>query len=245
MSRLLLVVEDEPAARFAMRRAFEPDYRVAEAGSVPEARQRLETDRPAVVLLDYNLPGEDGLVLLREIGSGPEAPAVIMLTAHGSERLAVEAMKAGAYDYLAKPFELDELRLAVARAFERQELRVEVHDLRGMLAGQGQFGRMIGGAASMRELFVTADRVARTDLPVLLLGESGSGKDLLAQEIHARSPRARERFVAVNCAALPETLVESELLGYEKGPLPAPPLRAPANSSWPPAAPCSSTRSAT
>ena len=217
MPHTLLVVDDEPAARYAIRRAFEPEYRVVEAGAVAEARERLRAERPALVLLDYNLPGEDGMVLLREIGHAPEAPVVIMLTAHGSERVAVEAMKAGAYDYLAKPYELDELRLTVARAIERQELRDEVQDLRGRLAGEGQFGRMVGAGAPMRELFLTAERVAQTDLPLLLLGESGTGKDLLAQEIHARSARARERFVALNCAALPETLVESELFGYEKG----------------------------
>jgi DNA-binding NtrC family response regulator len=217
MARTLLVVDDEPAARYALRRAFEALYRVAEAGNTAEARDFLAAGRPDIVLLDYNLPGEDGMVLLRELSASPDSPAVIMITAHGSERVAVEAMKAGAYDYLAKPYDLDELRLVVARALERQELRGEVLDLRERLAAEGQFGRMAGASAAMRELFVTADRVAQTDIPVLLIGESGSGKDLLAQEIHARSSRARERFVALNCAALPETLVESELFGYEKG----------------------------
>jgi DNA-binding NtrC family response regulator len=217
MGRTILVVDDEPAARYAIRRVFDSSYRVVEAATVAEAREQLAVDRPAVVLLDYNLPGEDGLVLLREIGGDAAAPAVIMITAHGSERVAVDAMKAGAYDYLAKPYDLDELRLTVARAIERQELRDEVHDLRERLAGEGQFGSMIGSSAAMRALFVTAERVAQSDLPILLLGESGTGKDLLAQEIHARSARARQRFVALNCAALPETLVESELFGYEKG----------------------------
>jgi DNA-binding NtrC family response regulator len=217
MARTILVVDDEAAARYAIRRVFDSSYRVVEAATVAEAREQLAAVRPAVVLLDYNLPGEDGLVLLREIGGDTASPAVIMITAHGSERVAVEAMKAGAYDYLAKPYELDELRLTVARAIERQELRDEVHDLRERLAGEGQFGRMIGSSAAMRALFVTAERVAQSDLPILLLGESGTGKDLLAQEIHARSARARQRFVALNCAALPESLVESELFGYEKG----------------------------
>jgi DNA-binding NtrC family response regulator len=140
-----------------------------------------------------------------------------MITAHGCERLAVEAMKAGAYDYLSKPFELDELRLIVGRAFERQRLRLEVQGLREQLAGEGQFGRMIGVSTGMRDLFQTALRVAESDLPVLLFGESGTGKDLLANEIHGRSRRARQRLVALNCAALPENLVESELFGYEKG----------------------------
>ena len=216
MVHTLLVVDDEAAARYALRQAFQAQFRVVEAGTAGEARERLRADRPAVVLLDYNLPGEDGLSLLREITAGDDAPAIIMITAHGSERVAVEAMKAGAYDYLAKPYELDELRLVVARAIERQELRTLVHDLRERLAAEGAFGGMVGGSAAMRELFSTAERVAQTDLSVLLLGESGTGKDLLAQEIHARSARARGRLVALNCAALPETLVESELFGYEK-----------------------------
>ncbi|MBK9170959.1 MAG: sigma-54-dependent Fis family transcriptional regulator [Bryobacterales bacterium] len=215
MPRTVLVVDDEAAARYAMCRVFSSGSRVLEAASVAEARERIASGMPDLILLDYTLPDGDGMALLREIGAG--GPAVIMITAHGSERLAVEAMKAGAYDYLAKPFDLDELRLVVQRALERAELREEVRGLRQHLAGEGQFGRMAGESAAMRKLFGTAERIAATDLPVLLLGESGTGKDLLAQEIHARSGRAQGRFVALNCAALPETLVESELFGFEKG----------------------------
>ena len=217
MAETLLVVDDDAAARYALARVFQKEYRVIEAEDATQARAKLSSERPDLVLLDYNLPGEDGLVLLREIGGAAAAPAVIMLTAHGSERVAVEAMKAGAYDYLSKPYDVDELRMVVGRALERQGLRTEVSALRERLAGEGQFGRMIGMSGAMRELFVIAARVAETDLPVLLLGESGTGKDLLAQEIHARSGRARQRLVAFNCAAVPETLVESELFGYVKG----------------------------
>ena len=203
----ILIVDDEPALRYSLARAFQSGYRTLEAGSVAEARRELAGSTPDVILLDYSMPEADGMVLLRELGNADDAPAVIMLTAHGSERLAVEAMKAGAYDYLTKPFDLDELRLTVDRAFERQRLRREVRGLRDQLAGEGQFGRMIGVSKEMRELFQTASRVAESELPVLLAGESGTGKDLLAQEIHARSRRARQRFVALNCAALPENLV--------------------------------------
>jgi DNA-binding NtrC family response regulator len=126
-------------------------------------------------------------------------------------------MKAGAFDYLPKPYDLEELRLVVARAIEHRRMRMELEDLRRRVAGEGQFGRMVGESPVMREVFVSADRIAQTDLPVLILGESGTGKDLLAQEIHARSARSRQRLVALNCAALPESLVESELFGYEKG----------------------------
>jgi DNA-binding NtrC family response regulator len=209
-----LAVDDEPAARYALTRAFQADFRVVEAATLAEARVRCATDRPDVILLDYSLPDGDGLTFLKELEAGP---AVIMITAHGSERVAVDCMKAGAYDYLAKPYELDELRLIVARALERQRLLEEVRGLRAQLAAEGQFGAMAGESAPMRELFQLAERVAQTDLPLLLMGESGTGKDLLAQAIHAASGRADRRLVALNCAALPETLVESELFGYEKG----------------------------
>jgi DNA-binding NtrC family response regulator len=213
----ILIVDDEPALRYSLARAFQGEYRTLEAGSVAEARRQMGSSPTDVILLDYSMPGADGMVLLRELSNAADAPAVVMITAHGSERLAVEAMKAGAYDYLTKPFDLDELRLTVERAFERQRLRREVQGLREQLAGEGQFGRMIGVSSQMRDLFQTAARVAESELPVLLAGESGTGKDLLAQEIHSRSRRARQRFVALNCAALPENLVESELFGYEKG----------------------------
>ena len=215
--RVLLVVDDEPAARYALLRAFEQEYRVVQAASVEEARLQLRKDRPEVILLDHNLPGENGLALLSEISSGIGGPEVIMITAHGSERLAVDAMKAGAFDYLVKPFDLEELRIVTARAIEHRDLRMELTGLREIAAGEGQFGAMTGASAPMRELFVTAGRVAQSDLPVLIAGESGTGKDLLAQEIHRRSARSKQRFVALNCAALPEHLVESELFGHEKG----------------------------
>lgn len=215
MTPCILVVDDEAAARYALRQVFQSSHRVVEAASVEDGRAKLRSDRPQVILLDYNMPGEDGLSWLRELGG--DGPAVILLTAHGSERLAVEAMKSGAYDYLAKPYDVDELRLVVERAMERTRLHGEVRGLRERLAGEGQFGAMIGNSPAMRELFLAASRVADSDLAVLILGESGSGKDLLAREIHARSPRASAAFVALNCAALPETLVESELFGYEKG----------------------------
>ncbi len=217
MPETLLVVDDDASARYAFARVFEQDYEVREAASVAEARTSLSAGGVDLVLLDYNLPDEDGLALLRELAGSPASPAVVMITAHGSERIAVEAMKAGAHDYLAKPYDVDELRLVVSRAIEHRRLRTEVFALRERLAAEGQFGSMLGGSPAMRELFLQAARIAETDLPVLLLGESGSGKDLLAQEIHARSRRARQRFVAFNCAAVPETLVESELFGYVKG----------------------------
>ncbi|MBI4904684.1 MAG: sigma-54-dependent Fis family transcriptional regulator [Acidobacteria bacterium] len=214
----LLIVDDEAAARFALKRAFQSLYSIHEADSVAAARAVLrEHPQLHAILLDYSMPGEDGLSLLHDLAATNESPAVVMITAHGSERVAVDAMKLGAFDYLPKPYDLEELRLVVARAIDHRLMRMELEDLRRRVAGDGQFGRMVGDSPVMREVFLSADRIAQTDLPVLVLGESGTGKDVLAQEIHARSARARQRMVALNCAALPESLVESELFGYEKG----------------------------
>ena len=198
MARTLLVVDDEEAARYALRRIFSSQYTVLEADSVRQARLILERGQPDVILLDYGLPGEDGMTLLQETVARPSPPAVIMITAHGSERLAVEAMKTGAFDYLVKPYDIDELRLAVEHALEWLDLKAEVTGLRDRLAGEGDFGCMSGVSRPMRQLFQTAQRVAASDLPVLILGESGTGKDLLAHELHVRSARGRQRLSLIH-----------------------------------------------
>jgi len=167
--------------------------------------------------VDINMPEEDGISLVKSLAELPSRPLAIMITAYSTARVAVDAMKAGAYDYLTKPFEIDELRLVVNRALEKIELERENRDLRRQIAADGQFGRLLGKSARMQQLFATADQVAATDVTVLIHGESGTGKELLAREMHDRSPRKKAAFVAVNCAALPDTLIESELFGHEKG----------------------------
>lgn len=215
--KTILIVDDEPAARYGLRRALESKYRVAEAESAETGRAALETEKPDMVLLDVVMPGEDGLSLLRSIREeGNEVP-VLMVSALDTAKTAVEALRLGAADYLVKGFELDELRQRVGNLLKLASLEKENDSLRRQLASEGQFGQMLGRSAEMRRTFEMAHRVAATDSTVLILGESGTGKDLLAQEIHARSPRAAKPFVAVNCAALPETLIESELFGYERG----------------------------
>lgn len=217
MMKTILIVDDEPAARYGLRRALEPRYRVAEADSAETAREALTREQPDLVLLDIVLPGEGGtsfLQWMREQGS--EVP-VLMVSALDSAKTAVQALQLGAADYLVKGFELDELRQRVANLLKLYNLERENDTLRRRLTSEGQFGQMIGRSTEMRRAFEIADRVAPTDSTVLILGESGTGKDLLAQEIHARSPRSAKPFVAVNCAALPETLIESELFGYERG----------------------------
>src|SRR5271156_2903450 len=215
--KTILIVDDEPAARYGLRRALEAKYRVVEADSTETARGALKTEQPDLVLLDVVLPGQSGLEFLlwmRE--SGSELP-VLMVSALDTAKTAVEALQLGAADYLVKGFELEELRQRVANLLKVATLEKENDSLRRRMATEGQFGQMIGRTAEMRRAFEMADRVALADSTVLILGESGTGKDLMAQEIHARSPRAGKAYVAVNCAALPETLIESELFGYERG----------------------------
>jgi DNA-binding NtrC family response regulator len=213
----VLLVDDDSTARYGMRRALEGRYRVLEAASVPAARSVISQENPHLLLLDIEMPEESGLDFLRELNEQASGPAVIMITAYGSEKIAVEAMKSGAYDYLPKPFEVDELRLVVARALDHLALAEENVRLKRQLVSEGQFGAMIGSSKVMRELFSLADRIAQAEVTVLIQGESGTGKDLLATEIHRRSNRGRGPFIALNCAALPEHLIESELFGYEKG----------------------------
>jgi DNA-binding NtrC family response regulator len=215
--KTILIVDDEPAARYGLRRALESKYRIAEAGSAETARDSLFTEKPDLVLLDVVLPGMDGLSLLKALRDQGSTVPVLMVSALDTAKTAVEALRLGAADYLVKGFELDELRQRVANLLKLASLEQENDSLRRQLATEGQFGAMIGRSDAMRRAFEIADRVAPTDSTVLILGESGTGKDLLAQEIHARSPRAGKPFVAVNCAALPETLIESELFGYERG----------------------------
>jgi two-component system nitrogen regulation response regulator NtrX len=215
--KTILIVDDEPAARYGLRRALESKYRIAEADSAEAAQEALPRENPDLVLLDIVLPGQDGLSFLQWMRQeGHEIP-VLMVSALDTAKKAVEALQLGAADYLVKGFDLDELRQRVANLLKLSTLEKENDSLRRRLITEGQFGQMIGSNLQMRRAFEMADRVAQTDSTVLVLGESGTGKDLLAQEIHARSPRANKPYVAVNCAALPETLIESELFGYERG----------------------------
>lgn len=215
--KTILIVDDEAPVRYGMRRALEGAYRIAEADSAEVARAVFAADAPDLILLDVRMPGEDGLSFLRWLREGEHEIPVLMVTALDSAKTAVEAIRLGATDYIVKGFDIEELRQRAANLIKLADLGRENQRLRRELVADGQFGRMLGNAPEMRRVFAMADRVAPTDATVLILGESGSGKDLLAQEIHERSPRAARAFVAVNCAALPENLIESELFGYERG----------------------------
>src|SRR5579864_4782955 len=185
--RTILIIDDDKTARYGICRALEDQHRLLEAGSAAEARKVMAAESPDLLLLDIEMPEENGLEFLRDLRSKENARPVIMLTAYGSEKVAVEAMKGGAYDYLPKPFEIDELRLVVDKALEHLDLAEENLQLKRQLVAQGQFGAMIGASEPMRKLFESAERVAPADVTVLIEGESGSGKELLAAEIHRRS----------------------------------------------------------
>jgi DNA-binding NtrC family response regulator len=218
MESLVLIIDDEPAARYGMRRALEKEgYAIAEADSARSAEQLVERNAPSVVLLDVKLASESGLDYLPTLASRKEAPMVIIVTAHGSERLAVEAIRKGAYDYLAKPFEVDELRILVKNAVQAFQLRSENERLRNELTGTNTFGQLIGSSPAMARVYSMIEKIAQTEVSVLITGESGTGKEVVAREIHARSRNRTGAFVALNCAAMPEELIESELFGHERG----------------------------
>jgi len=213
----ILIVDDEEAARYGMTRALK-NYSVTEAASVEAARQVVAKSRPDLILLDNNLPGASGFDYLRELATTDDAPPVVMITAHGSERTAIAAIKAGAYDYLAKPFEVDELRLVVKNALEALGLRRENERLRAELKAARGVGDLLGASDEMRRVYDLINKVAATDVTVLIRGESGAGKELVARAIHEQSSHRRDGdFIAMNCAALPSELIESELFGHEKG----------------------------
>jgi DNA-binding NtrC family response regulator len=190
-------------------------FEVEQAGTVEQA-MRL-ADRADVILTDLRLPGVSGLELLANLRRQDSHTPVIVMTAFGSIETAVEAMKAGAVDFLPKPFSLDHLMTVVNKALELRTLRDENRELRAELSQRYEFDNMVGHSEAMREIFGTITRVAPTRATVLLCGESGVGKDMIARAIHHHSPRADRPFVKINCTALPENLMESELFGYEKG----------------------------
>jgi DNA-binding NtrC family response regulator len=220
----LLIVDDEEAARYGIRRALESlAAEISEAESAEAARALMRERAFDLLLLDVNLPGISGLDFLTEIQTATdnqaEAPLVIVITAHGSERLAVQTVKAGAYDYISKPFEVDDLRLVVKNAFETIRLRRENRSLRHRIAIEAsERGVFLGKSPAMQNVRSIIEKVADTDATVLVRGESGTGKELVARELHDRSStRQTGAFVALNCAALPTELIESELFGHEKG----------------------------
>jgi len=213
----VLVVDDEQSQRFIVASILKSaGYTVFEAPSVDIAWNEILEHKPEVVLTDLKMPGKSGLSLVEEIAKLDMPPEVVVITAFGSIETAVNAMRFGAYDYLNKPLEREELLLIIQRANEKYSLRVEGRELRSELTRQITAG-IIAESQEMKDILTIAERVAQSDSTILIRGESGTGKERIAKLIHYHSNRAQKTMQSINCAAFPETLLESELFGYEKG----------------------------
>jgi two-component system NtrC family response regulator len=215
----ILIVDDELNIRAGLAKALTNEaYSISTAENAAEAWDLFQREPQQLVITDLKMPGpKSGLDLVRQIKEEWPETLVLLVTAHGTIETAVEAMRLGAHDYIAKPVDLEMLRHQVRRAFEHYRLSEENRQLRQRLVDAGEFPEMIGQSVAMREVFTRIRQVADKEVTVLLQGESGSGKELVARAIHNLSPRKSRPFIAANVAALPETLVESELFGHERG----------------------------
>jgi two-component system nitrogen regulation response regulator NtrX len=215
MKSRILVVDDEPAIRDTMRMILEYDgYEVITAASGPEALAMVERDAPDLVFLDIKMPGQDGLEVLGRIRAQNETLPVVIVSAHGAASTALEAGRLGAFRFIEKPLSKDYVLDAVREGLELASLRRENRQMRVALETRH---KVVGESSGLKAIFDQVRRAAPTNATVLLLGESGAGKELIARAIHRGSLRAKERFVQVNCAAIPEELIESELFGHERG----------------------------
>jgi DNA-binding NtrC family response regulator len=214
----VLVIDDEVNAAAAVEELLiEDGYEAMKANDAAEGLRLLETFEADVVLTDLRMPGMDGLALLAKVKEMRPETMVIVMTAYGTVKTAVQAMKLGAEDYLGKPVDVEELEVVLQRAVERKEMRVETRNLRERLEHKYRFDNLVGESPEMLAAFKTVRQVAASSASVMLLGESGTGKELFAQALHQNSARRSKPFIKVACAALPETLLESELFGHEKG----------------------------
>ncbi len=214
----LLIVEDDATARVGLQQLVTKwGFVVETAGDGEEALHKAPAFGPGIVLTDLVMPRMGGLELLRRLREQGDEITTVILTAQGTVETAVEAIKEGAYDYLTKPVDLHRLRVMLDKIAERQETLREVRALRRQLRERGAFGPMIGGSPEMQQVYHTIEQAAPTSASILVVGESGTGKELVAQTVHRLSPRAAFPYVPINCAAIPDTLLESELFGHEKG----------------------------
>jgi DNA-binding NtrC family response regulator len=214
----ILVVDDEPAEREGLARLVgQWGYEVETAASGEEALNLVESQHPAVVVTDLVLPEMDGLTLLQKLRETGRPPTVLLVTGHATVESAVEAMRHGAFDYLTKPVDATRLQVLLEKAIEQESLSREVNLLRHQLRQKGAFGQLVGQSKGMQEVYRWIELAATSTAPVLIFGESGTGKELVARTIHDLSNRRSKPFVAINCAAIPETLIESELFGHERG----------------------------
>jgi DNA-binding NtrC family response regulator len=217
VANVLIVDDEKPIRRILSMLLLERGHRVTDAGSGEEALEVLAEAKPDLVLLDLRLPGIDGLETLKLLRTESPRLDVVMMTAFGTISSAVEAMRRGACDYIAKPFDNDELLMTVDRALELRRLSSEVEALRQELETRYGFNEIVGISQELQAVFRMMAKVVKVDVTVLITGESGTGKELVARAIHRRSRREAGPFVAVNCSAIPQTLVEAEFFGHEKG----------------------------
>ncbi|MEM5787760.1 MAG: sigma-54 dependent transcriptional regulator, partial [Syntrophobacteraceae bacterium] len=213
----ILIVDDEQGAREALELILEDEYELESVDSGSKALARVKEGSFDLVLLDVTMPDLDGIETLKLIKGYDESIDTIMISASDSAREATAAMKCGAYDYITKPYEPEDILTTVERALERRSLQREVRFLRSEMALQFGGSRMVSHASSMQAVFEMIEKVAKTNTSILITGESGTGKELVARAIHGISPRAQKPFVPINCAAIPSELMESELFGHEKG----------------------------
>src|SRR4051794_10860144 len=214
----ILIVEDDAAMRMMLREALEEDGYNAEAvGGGRAGIERVKQGGVDLVISDVKMPDLDGLDMLREIKAVTPSPHVITITAFGSIDTAIRAVKLGAFDYITKPFDVDQLILSVQKALDERALRSELARLRDEVQRSYRWGNIIGKSAAMQEMFALIRRLSRSAASVLVTGASGTGKELVAKSLHFNSPRRDRPFVAINCAAIPDTLLESELFGYKRG----------------------------
>ena len=215
MKSRILVIDDEAAIRDSLRMILEyEDYGFVGASSGQEGLALIQRDRPDLVLLDIKMPGMDGMEVLRKIHALDETLPVVMISGHGTTSTAVDAIKSGAIDFLDKPLSSERVIVTLQNVLKQQELRQENRELK--LAMEARY-EIVGESPALRSVLEAVKRAAPTNATVMLLGESGVGKELVARTIHRNSPRAGQRFIQVNCAAIPEELIESELFGHEKG----------------------------
>ena len=214
----ILIIDDEPLMRISISDALKGDgYHVAETASGKEGIGRVKDGSFDIVITDLRLPDLDGIEVLKSCKRASPDTFVILITAYGAVETAVEAMKYGAYDYVTKPFSMDELLLMIKRIVRLKDLEAENILLKEQVEGRYNFSGIIGKSERMNAIFETIKVISQTDSTILILGESGTGKELVANAIHATSPRKGEPYIKVSCAAIPETLLEAELFGYEKG----------------------------